>query len=256
MTWPANAFTTQVAVTLTPSATLPVPNGYSVQLAVTETDNQAPIDGFGAPVTVHILKPPAGLIPAFSSDGTTWMQLPQLTSAGLSDQVLTAYTIDPDGTYEIQTLVPGYFGLVSDTTPPTTPAVSARLLAAGLYLTWTGATDNGQVASYAVLRNGQPLESLTAAARKATVRHPSTGAQTVYRVQATDSAGNVGVASRAIVVLAKKRPTGLPRAIPQWAFGLFAFQRHQGERPAKAPKHPPAWYWLWAAWRAQPYRLR
>ena len=245
-----------MAVTLTPSATLPVPNGYSVQLAVTETDNQAPVEGFGAPVTVHILKPPAGLIPAFSSDGTTWRQLPQLTSAGLSDQVLTAYTVDPDGTYEIQTLVPGYFGLVTDTTPPTTPAVAARLLSSGLYLTWSAATDNGQVASYTLLRNGQPLASLTAAARKVTVRHPGGAAQTVYRVQATDTAGNVGAASRAVVILAKKRPTGLPHAIPQWAFGLFAYQRHQGPRPTKAPHRPPAWYWRWAAWRAQPYRLR
>jgi Domain of unknown function (DUF1906) len=254
--WPANAFTTQVAVTLTPFATLPVPNGYAVQLAVTETDNQAPVDGFGAPVTVHILKPPDGLIPAFSSDGTTWVQLPKLTSAGLSDQVLTAYTVDPDGTYEIQTLVPGYFGLVTDSTPPSTPIVAARLLPAGLYLTWTPANDNGQVASYTVLKNGQPLETFTAAARKATVRKPGAGAQTVYRVEATDTAGNVSTASRAIVVLAKKRPTGLPRAIPQWAFGLYAYQHHQGPRPAKAPKRPPAWYWSWASWRAQPYRLR
>ncbi|HZP73546.1 MAG TPA: DUF1906 domain-containing protein [Gaiellaceae bacterium] len=255
-TWPANAFTTQVAVTLTPTATPPVPNGYGVQLAVVETDNQAPVAGFGAPVTVHILKPPAGLIPAFSSDGTTWVQLPELTSAGLSSQVLTAYTIDPDGTYEIQTLVPGYFGLVTDTTPPSTPAVSARLLPAGLYLRWAAATDNGQVASYTVLKNGKPLANLTATARSTIVRHPGGAAQTVYRVQATDTAGNIGTASRAVVILAKKRPAGLPRAIPQWAFGLFAFQRHQGVRPAKAPHRPPAWYWRWAAWRAQPYRLR
>jgi Rv2525c-like, glycoside hydrolase-like domain len=256
VTWPADAFTTQVLVTLTPTATPPVPNGYAVQLAVVESDNQAPVDGFGAPVTVHILKPPAGLIPAFSSDGATWQQLPELTSAGLSDQVLTAYTVDPDGTYEIQSLVPGYFGLVTDTTPPSTPAVSGRLLPSGLYLRWAAATDNGQIASYTVLRNGKPFASLTGAARSATVRHPATAAQTVYRVQAIDTAGNVGVASRAVVILAKKRPAGLPHAIPQWAFGLFAYQRHQGARPARAPKRPPAWYWRWAAWRAQPYRLR
>jgi len=98
--------------------------------------------------------------------------------------------------------------------------------------------------------------TLTSAARRAAVRKPATGAQTVYRVQATDAAGNAGKPSTAVVLLAKKRPTGLPRAIPAWAFGLFAYQRHQGARPKAAPKRPPAWYWRWAAWRAQPFRLR
>ena len=98
--------------------------------------------------------------------------------------------------------------------------------------------------------------TLTAAARRAAIRRPGAGAQTVYRVQATDGAGNAGATSRPVVVLAKKRPSGLPRAVPQWAFGLFDYQRHQGLRPATAPKRPPDWYWRWAAWRAQPYRLR
>ena len=98
--------------------------------------------------------------------------------------------------------------------------------------------------------------TLTAAARRVAVRKPATGAQTVYRVQATDAAGNAGKASRAVVLLTKKRPAGLPRAVPRWAFGLFDYQRHKGPRPATAPKRPPAWYWRWAAWRAQPLRLR
>jgi hypothetical protein len=253
--WPAAAFATSVAVTLTPQ-TPPAGVVYSVALAVTETDNQAPVTGFGAPVTVHLLTQGAGLVPAFSTDGTTWTPLPKLTSAGVSESVLTAYSVDPDGTYEIQTLVPGFFGLVSDTKPPTAPVVTGKLLAAGLYLSWQPATDDGGIASYTVLRNGLPIGSLTAAARKSAIRSPGTGAQTVYRVQATDVAGNVGAASRPVVVLRKGRPSGLPRAIPQWAFGLYAFQHHRGARPAKAPKKPPAWYWRWADWHAQPYRLR
>jgi hypothetical protein len=253
--WPAAAFPTQVVVTLTPAAQQPA-NGYSVQLAVTEADNQAPLDGFGAPVAVHLLKAPTGLVPAFSSDGVTWKPLPQLTAAGLSEGVLTAYTVDPDGTIEIQTLVPGYFGLVADTTPPGAPALAARLLQSGLYLSWQPATDNGLVASYAVLLNGSQYMTLTAAARHATVRKPGGPAQAVYRVQATDSAGNVGKPSRAIVVLPRQRPSGVPRVVPRWAFGLYAFQHGLGARPAKAPKRPPAWYWRWASWHALPYRLR
>jgi Domain of unknown function (DUF1906) len=253
--WPAAAFAAPVAVTLTPQAP-PAGVTYSVQLTVTETDNQAPVDGFGSPVTVHLLTPPTGLVPAFSSDGATWKPLPKLTAAGVSESVLTAYSVDPDGTYEIQTLVPGFFGLVADTAPPTAPTVSARLLPAGLYLSWRPATDNAAIASYTVLRNGLPITTLTPAAHVSAVRNPGVGAQTVYRVRATDVAGNLGVPSRAIVVRRKSRPSGLPHAIPQWAYGLLSFQHHHGARPAKAPKKPPAWYWRWAAWRTQPYGLR
>ncbi|MGZ4333506.1 MAG: glycoside hydrolase domain-containing protein [Gaiellaceae bacterium] len=254
--WPAAAFPAPVVVTLTPAAQPPVANGYSVQLTVTETDNQAPLDGFGAPVTVHLLKPATGLTPAFSTDGTTWQPLTRLTATGLTESQLMGYTLDPDGTAEIQTLVPGWFGLVSDTTPPSAPSVAGRLAQSGLYLSWQAATDDGAVATYEVLRNGVSIMGLPPTARRATVRKPSTGAQTVYRVRATDAAGNVGPTSRPVVILTKKRPAGLPRAIPHWAFGLYAFQRHQGARPKTAPKRPPAWYWRWAAWRAQPYRLR
>jgi hypothetical protein len=254
--WPAAAFPVPATVTVSAAPQPPDPNGYAVQLAVTETDNQAPLDGFGAPVTVHIAKPSAGLIPAFSTDGTAWTPINPLTSAGLTTSQLTGYTRDADGTYEIQTLIPGWFGLIADVRPPTAPTVAARLTSAGLYLTWQPATDDGTIASYAVLRNGAPVLTLTAAARRVAVRKPATGAQTVYRVQATDAAGNAGKASRAVVLLTKKRPAGLPRAVPRWAFGLFDYQRHKGPRPATAPKRPPAWYWRWAAWRAQPLRLR
>jgi hypothetical protein len=254
--WPAGAFTTEVVVTLTPMATPPSATGYGVQLTATESDDQAPIDGFGAPVTVHLLKPATGLVPAFSSDGTTWKPLPKLTAGGLSDTVLSAYTLDADGTAEIQTLVPGFFGLIADTTPPTSPVVSARLLPAGLYLRWQPAADDGGIGSYTLLKNGTPLQTLTPTARKATVRKPGAGVQTVYRVEAVDAAGNTGLPSRAVVVQLKKRPAGLPKAIPQWAYGLYSFQRHLGKRPKTAPKKPPAWYWTWETWRAQPYKLR
>jgi hypothetical protein len=256
VSWPAAAFTAPVVVALTPAAQPPAPTGYAVQLTVTETDNQAPLDSFGAPLTVHILKAAAGLVPAFSTDGSTWTPLAKLPAAGLTESQLTGYTVDADGTVEIQTLVPGWFGLVDDTRPPTAPLVTARLAQSSLYLSWAAATDDSVIASYAVLRNGAPLMTLTAAARRVALRRPAAGAQTVYRVQAIDGAGNAGKPSRPIVLLTKTRPAGIPRIVPRWAFGLYAFQHHQGPRPATAPRHPPAWYWRWASWRAQPYRLR
>jgi hypothetical protein len=255
--WPANAFATQAAVTLMVMPQPPSPpNGYGVQLTAVESDNQAPISGFGAPVTVHLLKQPAGLEPAFSTDGINWTSLPKLTSAGLTNSVLTAYTVDADGTVEIQTLVPGYFGLIADTIPPTAPGLTAKLVPTGLYLSWLPATDNSGIASYTLLRNGTAVQTLAGTVLKATLRKFGGATQTVYRVQATDIAGNVGPVSRAIVVQVKRRPAGLPRAIPQWAYGLFAFQHQQGPRPKTAPKKLPAWYWVWAGWHALPYQLR
>jgi hypothetical protein len=253
--WPAAAFAAPVVVTLTPRPP-PAPNGYAVTLVVTETDNQAPVDGFGAPVTVHLLKPAAGLQPAFSTDGVTWKPVPKRTGEGLSETVLQAYTLDKDGTVEIQTLVPGWFGLVADTMPPAAPAVQARLVQQGLYLSWQPAADAGGIASYTVLKNGVPITELTAAAHVAAVRSPGGATANVYRVRATDMAGNVGAASRAVVVARKARPAGVPRIVPRWAFALYAFQHHHGPRPKTAPKRPPAWYWRWASWHAQPFRLR
>jgi hypothetical protein len=256
VSWPAAAFTTQAVVTLTTSGAPPAPATYAVQLAATETDNQAPITSFAAPVTLHLLRPIAGSVPAFSPDGTTWQQLPQLTSAGLSATVPSAYSIDPDGTAEIQTLVPGLFGVVPDTTPPSRPLVTARLAASALSLTWPAATDNVGVAAYNVLRNGTAISSLPADARRATVRGFSSTAPNVYRVQALDAAGNAGQPSKAVVVVSRKRPATLPRAIPQWAYALYSWQHGGGARPAAAPKKPPAWYWVWAGWRVAPFKLR
>jgi hypothetical protein len=85
--------------------------------------------------------------------------------------------------------------------------------------------------------------------------HPD--GETVYRVVAVDAAGNVGKPSRPFVVVPNSRPAALPKPLPHWAWDIFGWQHsHAGARPATAPKPLPAWYWLWAAWRAQPFRLK
>jgi hypothetical protein len=98
--------------------------------------------------------------------------------------------------------------------------------------------------------------SVPASTRHATVRafHP-TGI-TVYRVEATDQAGNTSKPSKPLVVVPSTKPTGLPRPVPQWAWTLFAFQhQHTGVRP-KTPRPFPAWYWRWAAWRLAPFKVK
>ncbi len=53
VSWPDGAFTTPVAVALTP-VTPPPANGYAVQLTVTDTDTSTPVTTFGAALTLHI----------------------------------------------------------------------------------------------------------------------------------------------------------------------------------------------------------
>ena len=259
VSWPAAAFAVPAVVTLTPSTRAPSANGYAVQLTASEQETTAPIDGFGAPLSLHILKPVAGLTPVVSADGTSWLPLPKLPAAGLGNNVLSAYTVLGDGTLEIETLVPGFFGLLADTLPPTTPpGLAARLVSRSLVLSWQAATDDsGTIAAYKVLLDGTPVSTLKPTSRRVVVRNFHAGRQTVYRLQAVDAAGNASKPTRAVVVRPAKRPSGLPRAIPKWAFALYTWQHgHVGTRPAAAPKKLPAWYWRWAGWRSAPYALK
>ena len=253
--WPAQAFSVPVAVTLTPTSQPTTTSGYAVQLTVTETDTQTPVARFGAPITLHLLVPAAGLVPSYSPDGTTWKALPKLAAGAVP--VDAGYTLDPDGTAEIQTFVPGFFGLRSDTTPPTQPpSFAGHFTGDALVLQWQGATDDsGTVASYQVLLDGTPVQTLKGTSRRAVVRafHPT--GLTVYRVRAVDPAGNLGKVSRPVAVVPRSRPAGVPKALPRWAWSLFAWQHGQGPRPAVAPKKLPAWYWSWASWRLAPFRL-
>ncbi len=257
VSWPSNAFATDSVVMLATASPAPPPATYAVELTATESDNQAPIEAFGAPLTIHLLHPAAGSVPAVSLDGIAWTPLPELTSAGLSETVKSAYSTDADGTIEIQTLVPGLFGLVPDTRPPSRPVVAARMVHNRLMLAWQPATDNVAVQSYNLLRNGSAVSGLPGNARRTAAHGFSPTAPTVFRIQAVDSAGNAGRPSKAVVVVVHKRPRSLPRAIPPWAYALFTWQHdHAGKRPAAAPKRPPAWYWAWAAWRSTPFKLR
>jgi len=244
-TWPTGAFSAAVAVALTPVATPPA-NGYGVQLTVTDTDTSTPVTSFGAPVVVHITGA-AGLAPSSSVDGTTWVPLPT-----------SAYTLTPDGGVDIPTTSPGFFGLLPDTVPPTQPnGFAGRFVNGSLRLSWLPATDNsGTVASYDVLLDGTPLETVPGTTPRAVVRAFHPNAQTVYRVRAVDGAGNVGMPSRPLVVLPTKRPADVPRPLPRWAWDLYSFQHGNGARPAAAPRAVPAWFWHWAAWRGAPFHLK
>jgi Domain of unknown function (DUF1906) len=257
-TWPSGAFPTTAVVTLTPTSQPPAPNGYAVQLTVTDSATSTPVARFAKAVIVHLLMTTGGLTPSYSSDGTTWKPMQLLKSAVLPSGVDTGYTIDPDGTIEIQTLVPGFFGLLPDTVPPSQPqGFAGRFVKGALVLSWQGATDNsGVIASYQLLLDGTPVSSLAAKKRRVTVRSFHAAAPTVYRVRAVDPSGIYGKPSAPVVVLPTKRPADTPRPVPRWAWALFTWQHSGGARPAAAPTKPPAWYWHWAAWRLAPFHVR
>ncbi len=252
-TWTSGAFPSTAVVTLTPTSAPPSPTGYAVQLTVTDSQTSTPITRFGTPVGLHLAVPASGLAPSFSTDGTTWKALPK-AAPGLD----AGYTILGDGTVEIDTLVPGYFGLLADTVPPSRPdGVTGTFVKGALRLTWQGSTDNvGPVVRYDVLLDGTPSAHVPGSARRVTVRafHPST--QTVYRIRAIDLAGNASVPSKPVVVVPAKRPADTPNPVPRWAWQLYTWQHGSGSRPATAPRKPPAWYWHWAAWRSAPFRLK
>jgi len=252
-TWTSGSFPSTSVVTLTPTTQAPAPNGYAVQLTVTDSATSTPVTRFGAPVSIHLAVPANGLAPSFSTDGTTWKALPKL-APGIGG----GYTLLGDGTVEIETLVPGFFGLLADTVAPTRPdGLSGRFVKGALRLSWQGASDNaGPVVRYDVLLDGTPAAHVTGASRRIIVRAFHPGTQTVYRVRAIDLAGNASIASKPVVVLPSKRPPDVPRALPRWAWGLYDFQHHTAPRPASAPRRPPAWYWHWAAWRSAPFKLR
>ena len=255
-TWVAGSFDTTAVVTLTPTTAPPSPTGYGVRLTVTDPTTSIAVARFGAPVVVHLLMQTGGLAPSWSVDGAVWKPLRKLTSAALPAGVDAGYTLDPDGTIEIQTLVPAYFGLLPDTTPPSQVQTTARFVKGALRLAWPPATDNtGDVASYQVLLDGTAVSTLPGKTRRVIVRGFHAG-QTVYRVRAVDASGILGKVSRPVVVVPTVKPRDVPRALPRWAWKLLAYQHGTGPRPKAAPKKPPAWYWHWAAWRLAPFHLK
>ena len=158
----------------------------------------------------------------------------------------------------MQTTIPGYFALLSDTTRPLAPAsLEGRFSHGALLLRWPKSTDNsGVVTDYRVTLTNRPLLSVTGATA-ASVSSFHRAAPSVYRIVAIDSAGNESEPSKPVVVLPTKRPAKIPKAIPAWAFQLFNWQQQgkQGPRPA-APRIVAAWYWQWSTWRAGPFHIR
>ena len=264
VTWWASSFDTlTTTVTLTPSVpATPVPGyapgGYVLQLGVTDTATAAPVTRFGTLVSIHVNAPEAGVVAAFSSDGLTWTPIKRLSSAALSAGQTSGYQLMPDGSLEIYTLVPGWFGLFHDITPPTTPnGLSGQYKKGKLLLSWQSATDeSGAIAGYQVTLNRAPIQTVAGTSTKTSVTRFKKKGWSAYRVIAVDGSGNQSAPSESVSVVKVARPRHLPRAIPAWTWRLYKWQTHgkKGARP-KTPHKLPSWYWPWANWQTSPYRL-
>jgi len=263
VSWPAGAFSEPVVVSLTPSLPAqPVAGfgsgGYGVQLSVAQTQSNAAVASFSDPLTIHINPEQGPLAPLSSTNGTTWLPLPELVGGLLPAGIEAGYAREPDGSTVIETREGGEFALLPDTTPPPAPASLRGHFSHGtLVLAWPASSDAaGAAVSYQVSLTDMPLLTVsgqTVAALRAF--HPS--APSVYRVRAIDAAGNLSAPSPPLVVLPTKRPAGVPDSVPAWAWSLFAWQQQGkvGSRPT-TPRTLPEWFWRWRAWRSSPFHLK
>jgi len=261
VSWPAGTFAQEPTVELTASALAQVEGGfaagsYVIQLGVTV--GSAAVSGFSSPLTLHFTPATPGVVPAFSPDGSSWTVLLQLPRKRLPAGATAGYWLEQDGTVTVATRSAGFFGLLRDVASPSRPTgISGSVVHGALALHWRPSTDNsGLIATYEITRGGTPVMSVPGTSAEASVRALDPGGHSVFRVVAIDGAGNLSTASPALVVARKTRPAGAPSAIPSWAWSLLRWQQagRSGPKPA-APRPFPRWYWHWASWVLQPYRI-
>ncbi len=263
VTWPAGAFSEPATVTLTASALQRAYRGfaagsYLVQLSTVTAEGGAPLTRFVAPLSIRFRAPQAGVVPAFSSDSKRWTALLRLPSAKLPAGAIAGYICRPDGSVVVQTLAPGWFGLLRDVAPPIVSGrMTGRFVGKALLLAWPPARDNsGTVTRYQILLDGTPVATASGTRHASTLHLNLPRTRSVFRIAASDAAGNRSAPSRALLVVPRPRPAGVPRVIPAWAWRLLAWQR--GGRTGRRPPTPhpvPRWYWRWASWQKQPLRV-
>ena len=261
--WAAGTLPATSSVTLAPSSLPADENGfaagsYLVQLAATATSGVA-VASFAKPVTLRFLQPPPrGAVPSASADGQTWVPLLHLPKARLPATATSGYLVDSNGRVAVLTTVPQWFGILRDIAAPNRPAApGGRYSGGAIRLSWAPSQDNsGTIARYRILLGGKPVAGVPGSITSAAVRTLDPNGRSVFRVVAVDGAGNESTPSPALLVIRRSRPADAPTAIPAWAWRLLEWQRgdSSGVRPA-APRPLPHWFWHWAAWVLQPYRI-
>ncbi len=146
-----------------------------------------------------------------------------------------------------------------DVRQPSAPLALAPLFTRGaLVLRWTPASDNVGVARYELLVDGVSAVSIDSEETQLATRAFRRSAPTTFEIVAVDAAGNRSTASTGILLEWRARPD-VPRLIPRWAWRLLRWRAapldQRGLRPDAGPVQIQPWFWTWAAWRLQPYRI-
>jgi hypothetical protein len=265
VTWWLNSFdlSEQVTPTLTPSTlTIPLtgfaPSSYVLQLQTVDSLTTTPVTRFNTLLAIHVNAAPKGVVVAYSADGASWTTIRRLSSAALPIDATSGYLVRPDGSLDIYTLVPGYFGLLQDTAAPTTPStLRGHFVSGKLQLKWQASTDNsGAVVGYQITRDGAVAMTLPAGAKSTSFNKLKRKGRSIVRIRALDAAGNQSPLSNYVKVVAKLRPRHLPHAVPRWAWRRLDWQKNgrKGKRPT-APRPLPGWYWHWVDWKLSPYKI-
>ena len=246
VTWPAGAFG-PAAVTLDQTAGVGNVAGFAApgaELSLTVTAvGGAAITSFPVPLVLHLVpSAPPPFVPSYSSDGLSWVPIPQLALPQLPPGQPDGYFLNVNGSIDIYTRHATLFSVLEDVQAPSAPvSLQARYTAGKLTFTWGASTDNVGVTGYTLLANATP-ESIPGDTTTFALR----AAPGTYSLHAADGAGNQGTAAT-LRVVARPRPKAIPRTIPRWAFQLLAGNH------AKAPKSLPRWYAAWKNWRLNPY---
>jgi hypothetical protein len=262
VTWPENAFDTPSDVALVPSTLAAEVQGfaagtYVLQLQVSDSVNDVVVSSFRSPLVIHVAAPAEVLTVAYSPDETSWKPILRLGTAVVPASAKTYYDVEADGSIDVYTTVPGFFGLLKDVQAPEPATLSGRFVGRNLALGWRAARDNsGRVASYQITLGGEPLRTLSGSALKVSLHSFNARAKSWFRVVAVDAAGNRSGPSNPVVVAPTPKPRNLPRSIPRWAWKLYDWEQsgHPGKRPV-TPRPLPAWYRAWAGWRLHPFRI-
>ena len=244
----ATAGDTQATVTFSP----PVSSGGSAitGYTVVASPGGATVSGASSPLTVP------GLTNGISYSFTVRATNP--LGSGL--QSAASNTVTPAGPPAAASAASASASpqVASDLLRPSVPGSLSAIFAEGsLVLRWTPAADNVGIARYELQVDGVAAASLRPDETQVTTRAFRRAAPTTFSIVAVDAAGNRG--APATVSLEWRERPDVPRLIPGWAWDLLRWRSappaERGPVPATRPLHVKPWYWTWAAWRLQPYRI-
>jgi endoglucanase len=160
----------------------------------------------------------SGFTPSTSNRVATGLTSASFASTGLSGSTTYYYlvqAVDAAGSSSSSAQASATTQTAPDTQAPSAPSAltTGAITSTTVALTWTASTDNVGVISYTIFAGSTPIGASSSAA--ATVANLTPGTTYTFTVKARDVAGNVSVASNAVVVTTiTETPGGEPPSPP------------------------------------------